>query len=242
VAFRFFEGELERKPGFLVDVASNAPELARAFGDLVEKQLPFATAVALTRVAVDAQTGVRRDMPHRFRLRNRGLPKTIELLRAEKRDWPDPKAQVRTRKEFLALQETGGTKRPRPGGSHVVIPTRVVTTRLKSSGAVPKRLKPRNLKDARYLAGDSIRAPLDRRGAGFRWRVVDARFYLLRRAVRIRARFRFLETAHSEIAQHYPERFRQELVAAVKSARVKAETFSSEQGRVFYLKARDTLG
>lgn len=228
--------------GFRISVESNAPGLAEAFQMLAERQLPFATAVALTRVAQDAQEGVRRDMPHRFKLRGSRLLKGVQITRAEKRDWPNPKAQVGSRDEFMVTQELGGERRPQKGASFMAIPTRVVTSQRTSTGGVPRRLKPRNVNKARKIPGDRIVAPLSKGKSATGKKLDEASFWLLRRRVKIKPRFRLRETVEGSVESTYPKRFEEEFAAAMKSARAKAGKFTSEQARAFYLQARDANG
>lgn len=122
-----------------IDISTNAPELSAAFAKLANDQLPFATAVALTRVAVDARDQERRVLGRTFTLRSRKrVEGGIQINRAEKKDWPRCRAEVGLRDEFMAKHVTGGEKTPKPGGKHVAVPTRIVQ-RLPSGGVVTRQ-------------------------------------------------------------------------------------------------------
>lgn len=223
-------------------VATSAPELARAFGDLARKQLPFATAVALTRLAQDAQTRVRDGMASKFKLHGNRLVRGVQIKRAEKRDWPDVRAVVGDRDEFMVLQETGGERRAeKGGGSHVAIPTKLVTSRRTSAGRPPKALKPKALlankrAHARRIAGEAIVARLTGKKSAT-GRPEQLTYWLLRKSARIKPVFRFRETVTDTAEDRFRPVFERELTAAVKSARVRNMKLSSEYGRLLYLRA-----
>ena len=72
------------------------------------KQLPFAEALTLTRLAKDVQKRmVDRELPSRFHLRNAWTQKGIRIIAAKKNN---PVAIVYSRDSYMALQESGGTK------------------------------------------------------------------------------------------------------------------------------------
>lgn len=128
------------------EVSTNAKGLQIALSKLAKDQLPFATAVALTRCAVDARDAERKILNRRFTLRSRKrVEGGIQINRAEKKDWPKCKAEVGLKDEFMARHVTGGEKTPKPGRKHVAIPTRLVERG--PSGGVINRLKPKTVID-----------------------------------------------------------------------------------------------
>ena len=98
-------------------------DFTRGLDDLERKQLPKATAIALTEVAKDATLELRQqaekdlDNPNRFTVRPgvRGrAPDAFAFVAAEKRDDP-PTATVLVKDqqaEYLKYQIEGGTRRP----------------------------------------------------------------------------------------------------------------------------------
>lgn len=82
----------------------------KQFTEAMEKQVPFATALALTRTAGQGQDRVREELPKHFTLRNKFTEGSIRFKRAEKRDWPNCKAIVGTISPYLEIQEEGGDK------------------------------------------------------------------------------------------------------------------------------------
>lgn len=78
----------------------------------VGRQIPFATAVALTRTAKDVQARLIADLPADFTVRSPWTAKGIRVKSANKRNL---EAQVGSRDEYMARQATGGVKEPRSG-------------------------------------------------------------------------------------------------------------------------------
>lgn len=76
------------------------------------KQARFAMALALTRVAQEAQARVRGDLTENFTIRSPWVSKGIRIVRANPKTL---EAVVFSKDDFMALQEAGGTKEPRSG-------------------------------------------------------------------------------------------------------------------------------
>lgn len=255
-----------------VEVDTNAGALADAFAKLAHDQLPFATAVALTRVAQDARDKERLQLGRTFTLRNRRrVEMGIQINRAEKKDWPRCKAEVGLRDDFMAKHVTGGEKAPKPGKRHVAIPTRIV--KRGPSGGVILREKPSAIrrrpggfvtdekgtptgnesKPGAGLIRERVDARLEARqqveGFGPKRKVLSrlsrldtATWFLLRDKVRIRASWPLPQQVTGTVADRYPFHFRIEYEAAMRSARAQAGKFTSDAGRFFYLKARRQFG
>lgn len=96
-----------------VRVTTNLKEFQGWISLAATKQIPFATALALTRTAKTAREVVVFGLPARFTVRGQKLAQSIRYKPANKRDWPRPSSSVYTLAEALVLQELGGTKRPR---------------------------------------------------------------------------------------------------------------------------------
>ena len=226
-------------PELRVEVASNADELRRAFRQIAKDQVPFATALALTRLAQRGQEAGRDRLSSEFKLRSRWVRNGLRIKRAEKRDWPNPVAIVGHRDEYMVLHETGGMKRAR-GGGRVLIPTRLV--RRTSAGRIRKRQRPAVLGPklqeqpgkfgARRLELMTRRARRDRRKI----------LYLMRRRVRIRPRFRLTATVNGVAADHSGPIFEKALEAAIRSARVRTGRFTSSEGKTFFNRAAARAG
>ena len=100
-----------------IAITSNAKALAHAMGDFSGKQIPFATARALTDVAFMAQRKEKGDLGKHLHLRNRFSAGGIQVNPAEKGDWPHAYAEVGIdeKRSYLVDHVLGGK---REGGTH----------------------------------------------------------------------------------------------------------------------------
>lgn len=231
---------------FEIVVDSNAGGVQDAIRELIDRQISFATAVALTRVAQDARDKIRAEMPKHFTLRNKRVLRGVTIERARKQDWPHCAAKVGTLDEFMVMQITGGEKRPRRGAAHIAVPTRLVEARRTSSGKVRDADKPKQLlkrKDVvktehaitKRLAGKRIEGTklANLQGVG--------RFFSLVPKATIPKRWPFEKEALESAKAGYKGHFDRELATAIKSARVREGKFSTAAGRAAYLTARSAL-
>jgi hypothetical protein len=201
-----------------IKVESNARELAMALGELAQRQIPFATAKALTRTAQSARDEIRSTLGDYFKLRAKArMERGITIERAEKRDWPNCAAKVGTLDEFLVPHVLGGIKRPQRGAKTVAIPARWLAARRTSTGRIPKALKPRQLreKEGTVVTEDAIKRRTGRRTKLRQLQIA----YLRRPKVQIKARWPFPDLAGTAARKTYPEHFQRELTAAVESAK-----------------------
>lgn len=109
----------------LVTLTLDATELLGAVDELVERQLPFAQALALTRTAIAARDDLRRRLPGYFTIRNRYVGRGIRSTKATKRDQT---AMVGSVHPFMRLHVFGGERRPKRGAT-VGIPVKARPTR-----------------------------------------------------------------------------------------------------------------
>ena len=128
-----------------IDISGYVEQVSQARS----KDIPFATAKALTRVAQDAQIEVRRDVQRLFHLRNTWTQQGIRITPAQKLSWPiQSEVYTATANEktgapdYLIRQDDGGEKVPFAGG-HIAIPTKYL--RAVAPNAIPDPLRPRNL-------------------------------------------------------------------------------------------------
>ena len=84
----------------------------KEFESAMQSQVPYATAVALTRTAAQAKDRVKQELRHRMIIRNQFTANSIRHIRAEKTDWPNSKAMVGSIAAYMAIQEDGGSKTP----------------------------------------------------------------------------------------------------------------------------------
>lgn len=214
---------------FRIKVETTAPQLSKQLRRVAEREIPFASTVALTRVAVSARDRVRGEMRFRFKLRSKRTPKGVIAIPAQKSHlWP--KSEVAVRDAFMALHATGGIKRPQKGAKNVAIPTRLVQRT--GSGAVRKAHKPERLGDypgavwreratkdptALLLPSHATRLRGGKKGAGSLWL-----YFLFRRTARIKKRWPFESTVERAVRQNYQQQFLRALRESVASTKARA--------------------
>jgi hypothetical protein len=200
-------------------VTSNFREFERWLADMATKQVPFATAKALTKTAQDAQAAQRAALPQRFKLRSNWVMQGIRIVPASKRDWPRSHAIVGSKDEFLVLQETGGRKRPAKGAKNVAVPTAATERRRGAGGRLPKSAKPRAIisSKAGFFADRAIKRRQARKATGAR----ALTLFLLRPSATIKPRLKLRETVERTVARVYQARFREALDDAVRAPRRK---------------------
>jgi hypothetical protein len=114
------------------------------------KDIPFATAKALTRTAQDAQIEVKRDIGRLFTLRNSWTQQNIKITPAQKLSWPI-EAEVYTdtgnasAPDYLVAQEDAALKVPHDGHLHVAIPTQILRSLIGKGTVIPAALRPNEL-------------------------------------------------------------------------------------------------
>lgn len=110
-----------------------------------EKQMPYALALALTRVAGDVKYNQARSMRQSFVIRAPWVasPQRWVVTNARKTDYPNPKAIVALdhNAKFLGDFEDGGVRTMRQ--NPIAIPTK--TLRPAFAGLVPRQLLPHNI-------------------------------------------------------------------------------------------------
>lgn len=115
----------------------NALKLLAKFSD----QIPFATALALTRTAERVGEAEVEQIKERFQIRRewfkRGTRYGVNINPANKKTL---QARVFSRAPWLQLQETGGTKRPGSGQEMLTMPS--ASIRQSSDRLIPKRIQP----------------------------------------------------------------------------------------------------
>lgn len=124
------------------------------------KDIPYAMALTLTRVAEDGAIEMRRREQQVFKLRNTWTQQNTKFTRAEKRSWPIT-SEVYTdtgnasAPDYMPPQEDGGEKVPFGGHAHIAIPTKYL--RQYAPGVIPQSMRPKNLLPAGAELGRTYR-------------------------------------------------------------------------------------
>lgn len=197
-------------PGMICDVS----QVLQAQDDLVNKQLPFATARALTLTAQDSQAALRVDMPKRFTIRNAWSQRGIIVKPADKNVIPYRSAvMVGDIWNYLFLQESGGEKTP-TGSMHIAVPEDI---RSSPSQILRRALRPKALLARKDVfikdLGGGNQAIYQRVGKGLKL------LYILVPDARIKPRLGLVETAQKIGNERWAINFAASLEAALMSAR-----------------------
>lgn len=189
-----------------LDVAVDVSKLQSCF-----RQFPFASALALTRTAQDAQLEERRELPRRFTIRNNWVSQGIRIRQATKANL---ESVVFQKDDFMLLQETGGTHSPR--GANLAVP---IAARENKRQIVPAGKRPNALKGKpgifRAVIG-TIDGLWQRRG---RKRVPLRLLFVFKHSVPVRARFEFIPTAKRVVIERFARQFALAFDRAIKTAR-----------------------
>lgn len=197
----------------------------QGLSDLKREQIPFALALALTRTAQHAQAEIKRDLPHRFEIRNAFVPRGVRIKTASKKDpeaavyWQAPVAARREFAQSLARQETGGTKTP--AKRWLAIPRPAVEARRGKGGLIPKRWRPGQALKRRDVFVANTQTPgvvaIYRRKTKKRY-PIEA-LYTLTDRVRVRETFEFVPTARAAARQVFKKEFGQAFAKALATRR-----------------------
>jgi hypothetical protein len=128
--------------GIGIRVTVDSHEFARQMGLFGRDQIPYASAVALTRTAQEAQKAVRANLPKKFIIRNNWTQKGIRMQSAKKQDWPDQYAVVGSVDKRMVEFEDGEVRAKPFKGTAFVYPRairpnkRALIPRSKQPGAL----------------------------------------------------------------------------------------------------------
>jgi len=202
--------------GLDIKVESNLGALTKALDVFGKDQLPFATAGALTSTAFEVRETIVEDtFPRSFNVKNKRFAgATFRVDKANKRKL-EARVFDRLGKDFLAMQESGGTKRPR--GNNVAIPTDEIRV---TGRGVAKARRPRQILQSgkrafktRSKTGQEIIA--QRRG---KKRYPLKVLYVLEPQAQIKPRFPFYTVAQMSAQKTFEKKLPEFLKRARKNA------------------------
>lgn len=198
----------------MITIKSNLPEVKSFVTDLQRKQLPFALAKALTTLANEARADVVSGLPSKFTLRTTwwkpGNRYGFNVTVANKKDWPKPTAEIFTRAGWMAMQETGGIKKPK--GQHIALPTaNVRRTKRSLISASNRPMALRNTFKVMGRGGDEVL--LQRIGRQ------EKVMYLLKPKAKVNSRLAFFNTIQRRTNSHWLRIFNEQFDRALKTAK-----------------------
>lgn len=202
------------------DLRDNIAEVERGLSNFAREQVPFATSRALNAVALavrdaeDRQLRDKLDRPTPFTLRGLGV------LRSSKRALAAAVFMKDRQAEYLALQETGGTRRPKRRA--IAVPAKL---RVNSYGNIPRGGIKRALAAANTFSGrpkgggaPGIYKRLGARGKFKSGHALQLQVTWAERA-RYRPRLGFMQTAIRVAQRRAAPEFERALMAAIATAR-----------------------
>jgi len=180
----------------------DAAAAARQVKDIAQNQIPFTTALALTRTAQKAQKVIRQALPERFIIRRKAW--ALGGIRVEAATKRMLTAVVKDINPYMGLQEIGGTKFPM--GKNIAVPLK--GARASRRSLISKRNMPRQLLDS----GRGFILHLPKSGREFicTWRGRRkglAFMYVLIPRAEIREAYHFGETVQTTVQRVFESTF-----------------------------------
>lgn len=193
-----------------INVKSNVKQFTRHLNRIEKKQVPFATARALTWTAQDVQKWLIKKIPSIFNVTKKWWlkqqPTGIKIKPAKKNDLV---SSIYTKAYFANLQEEGGAKRP-TRSKNLVIPTKKVPKSRRKAGGAAVMLKGKKV--------FSTARGIYRRKGGKKSKTIELLFHK-ERSANINPRFNFKQTAHSIATRMFKRNFLRSLANALKTGR-----------------------
>lgn len=193
----------------MIRIDTNAPEIEAQLRRIPQDQLPFASALALTRIAVVGMEAARVELDRDLTLRNTFSTRGIQTTRAERRDWPLQRSSVgiEERRDYLVDQALGAQRRPQRSPFKGIPQTDVVPR--SPSGRMPARRRPKALLSrvgkrrsggvGYFLVKQGSRELLFQRAKGGMVQLA----YAFSRVAQIRPRFKFQEAVEAAVRANY---------------------------------------
>lgn len=217
-----------------LNVSADVRQVERWLSDAARKQIPFATAKALSAAADAARISIMRRLPQTFDNPTSFTMRGVAIKTARKSDL-EARVFIKTAQaEYLALEETGGTRQPKktalvlPGG----IKTNAHGNLTRAAFARAKARKNTFVGTVHGIGGLWQRPPRGLRRDGTKgtkgatkagvvqgMRTGLTLLAVFKRAAQYAPRFGFQVQAQSVAARAFPVALRQELAMALKTAR-----------------------
>lgn len=195
-----------------LNVKNNVKDFTRHLNRIQKKQLPFATARALTWTAQATQKALQDWVQKVFNVTKKWWlkqqPTGIKIKPAQKTRLI---AEVYTNAYFADLQEKGGTKRPHRSRS-LLIPTDKVPKSRRKAGGAAQMLKTKNV----FSTSKGI---YRRKGGKKRKNQRIELLFTKEKIAQVKPRLRFAETAARIAFATFPRKFLDSLQRALKTAR-----------------------
>ncbi|WP_342270483.1 hypothetical protein [Rickettsia endosymbiont of Orchestes rusci] len=192
---------------FEIAVINNIKHLEHYMNDLEKKQLPFATSLALNKIALLSQERICKAIPRIFNnSRNWWDRRQRTGIKVEFATKYIRSSAVYTRAHFAGIQEEGGIKKPY-SGKLIAVPTANVPKKLRASNALRKEEGNKNI----FKLGKSIYKRLGNKRL--------QRLYTLTPKANIKPRFGFKNMAVSTFNKQFDRVFTESFNYALDTAK-----------------------
>ncbi len=199
-------------------LTTNARSVEKALFWLQRSQLPFATAVALTRTAQEARDDVRQRMRRTFTIRSK-RPVTGVQIKAARKGMRPIRSEVGTKDAFMAEHALGATRKAFKA-RRIAIPMRFMSKLRTRRGKFRKGDQPRGILSRKGASvADTPIGPTILRPRGRGRTKPLRRTFFLRRSIKIAATWPFEKQVRTSARRSYASHFRREFAAAVRTAR-----------------------
>lgn len=184
------------------------------------KQIPFATSRAINFTAIDAQTAIRTHIHEAFTIRRKAfIDRSIKIKPFANKHSLSATLSVDAPggNDVLSMHEAGGTKTSASGPGHDIAIPNTGVVRKSVDKVIPKRSRPRNLKNAiKVEAKDGTKRLIVRKGRGKSTKTMTA--YRLVPSVHITPRLSFVDTGTATVQKRWSDNFSKAWNEAVDSA------------------------
>jgi len=203
-----------------LNVGSNINQVAGWLTNVQRKQLPFATAGALTDTAFDVRKhAVERTFPRDFYIHNKRFP--AAALRVDKANKRKLRAAVydRLNLDYLVRASQGGMKVARDG-QHIAIPVRDIGGRRGARG-MPKSLRPKAVLAKKRTFINRTRKTgqlMILRRKTKKQRPLEG-LYILEKQAKVPKQLRFYEDAAKVVQRRMVPNFKKSFERALRTAR-----------------------
>lgn len=189
-------------------------KVVKSLNDLEKRQVPFATAKALTMTEKDAQAEVLESLPKQFTLRTAwykpSSPLGFKITPATKTKL---QSEIYTKAPFMSLQETGGIKTPK--GEMIAVPTENVR-RSKKDRILRSQRPAYLLHQAKRRAFIMKQGIWQRTGRG---RGTLRLMYALVPKAKISSRLHFYQTCRGVVERRFKQNFDKAFAEAMRTAK-----------------------
>ena len=207
----------------MAGVSVDTSQLQRRVAAL-PKQVRFATAYMLTQLAKDGREAATKRIEHAFDRPVRFTQSALTIKPANKANLTSVVLAKYIQAGYLAIQETGGERRPQPGAP-VIVP---VDIRLNTAGNIPRgKVRREVAKPTTFVSGqDTGRTRHLPPGIYQRFKRPKRKvarppklLVALEKVARYRPRFGFRETVHDAVDVSVERRWREAIAKALDTTR-----------------------